>query len=99
MKLYGLFTKELIDTVAQRQRSLIDVDLDDALIDLQLHDVLDIVNVMAALSRKQDGTEEYVPQLFEKEQPQFQTEFKHSEEQYIQLYQPAAVDSEIKSLQ
>lgn len=38
-KLYLDFTKELIQTIEQRQISLREVDLDDPLIDLALHDV------------------------------------------------------------
>jgi hypothetical protein len=44
-----------------------DVDLDDPLVDLEVHDVVDIVNVLAALARgNKDESKHVVPKLFEK---------------------------------
>jgi hypothetical protein len=43
LKLYSLFGKQLVETISQRQISLLDADLDDPLIDLELHDVVDMV--------------------------------------------------------
>ena len=51
LELYSHFTKQLVTTLSERQISLIDADLDDPLVDLEVHDVVDIVNVLAALAR------------------------------------------------
>jgi len=61
-----------VTTLSERQISLIDADLDDPLVDLELHDVIDIVNVLASLAKKtKDGVEHVVPRLFEKQDDQF----------------------------
>lgn len=51
LKLYSYFGKQLIQTINERQISLIDADLDDPLIDLELHDVIDFVKVFSVLAQ------------------------------------------------
>jgi len=53
LRLYSLFGKQLITTIEQRQISLIDADLDDPLVDLEMHDVLDFVRVFSVLASNQ----------------------------------------------
>lgn len=48
---------------------MLDADLDDPLIDLELHDVVDIVNVLAVQARSGKKSEARVPKLFESEDP------------------------------
>ena len=86
LTLYAHFAKELVRTVSQRQISLFDADLDDALVDLELHDVVDIIKVMAPLSKKLDKGPTSVPRLFDLTKPQYQQEVESSEDQYLRLY-------------
>ena len=73
LELYSHFTKQLITTLSERQISLLDADLDDPLVDLEVHDVIDIINVLAPLSRNtKEGSEHIVPKIFEKTDDQFQ---------------------------
>lgn len=93
LTLFGHFGKQLVETISERQMSLIDADLDDPLIDLGLHDVLSIVKVFAVLAKPhqlgpKSDHHKHVPKLFEQVEPQVQEEYHHTEETYIQLYQP-----------
>jgi len=98
LQLYSYFGKQLIQTINERQISLADVDLDDPLIDLELHDIVDIVRLYSVLAKPPQSDElssiDTIPRLFEDgEQPQFQEEFTHSEQAYLQLYRPEHPDS------
>ena len=89
LTLFGYFGKQLVETISERQISLMDADLDDPLIDLQLHDIIDIVRIFSVLAKPSDGNiENHIPKLFESVDPQYQADYQHSEETYIQLYQP-----------
>jgi hypothetical protein len=65
--LYSNLITQLVSTISKRQIALIDADLDDCLIDLELHDVVDVVNVVAALSKSLEPTATHVPRLFNSE--------------------------------
>jgi hypothetical protein len=67
--LYAHFAKELVETISQRQISLFDADLDDALVDLELHDIVDIVKVLAPLTKRLDKAPSQVPLLFDNPKP------------------------------
>lgn len=80
LTLYSHFARQLVQTVAQRQISLYDADLDDPLVDLELHDVVDIIKVMAPLSKKLDKGPTQVPRLFDLTKPQYQQEVESNED-------------------
>lgn len=46
------FGRELVETINQRQISLYEADLDDPLVDLELHDVVDLVKTFSVLASK-----------------------------------------------
>ena len=41
----------MAETICERQISLADADLDDSLIDLNLHDIVDMVRVFSVLAK------------------------------------------------
>ena len=71
LKLYSYFGIELVETLSQRQISLYEADLDDALIDLELHDVVDLVKTFSTLANKYQNDNKIllrsIPDLFSKE--------------------------------
>lgn len=71
LKLYSLFALELVSTITQRQISLYQADLDDPLIDLELHDILDFVKVFSVLASQNRLSDKVllksIPDLFIKE--------------------------------
>jgi|TARA_B110001450_G_C17383138_1_gene384540 hypothetical protein len=72
---------------------LADADLDDSLIDLHLHDIIDMVRIFSVLAKPKPFELEFestkhIPKLHQNIEPQFQDQYIHSEDQYIQLYQP-----------
>lgn len=91
LTIFAGFTKQLVQTLSERQISLVDADLDDPLIDVEMHDIVDIVRVLGALVKAdtdQSKKDEYIPKLFDTEEAQMQSDYKFKEDSYIELYQP-----------
>ena len=86
LELFGFFAKQLIETVNERQLSLLNVDLDDPLIDLEMHDILDVVKIFSVFAQKKD--KKYVPKLFDESEPQYQEDITTTRAQNLILYQP-----------
>ena len=57
----------MITTINERQLKLVNVDLDDPLIDLEMHDILDVVKVFSVFAQERDP--KYIPKLFDDTQP------------------------------
>lgn len=66
----------MAETICERQISLADADLDDSLIDLDLHDIVDMVRIFAVLAKPKPfelefETQKHIPKLHQHVEPQF----------------------------
>ena len=57
----------LIKIISERQIAVLEADLDDVLIDLEMHDIIDVVRVFSKLAAPKQSNN--IPKLFDQEKP------------------------------